>query len=145
MRNAILFLILPLLLACNTGDAAKGTIGPDVNQGPTADELVIQNCYAVRDAVEAYAAENNGLYPDAVTSQLPDGRELRDFLPGGEYLANPYTGSRTEPWDGPVAYAGSTGYRRWNDSTTSEPRGYVIDGIDGNYETIVHLEKDPRE
>jgi hypothetical protein len=66
-------------------------------------EQVVANCLATKRAAEAYAADNDGIYPDDVS-------DFDDYLPDGSLLKNPYTGARTEPVDLTAASSGQTGY-----------------------------------
>ena len=86
---------------------------------------MIRNCYTVQRAVEAFAAQNNGVFPGNVgRDRTPAGETLIDFLPGGIRLENPFTNARSEPGDGSPALAGAVGYV----SCGSANRCYVIGG-----------------
>jgi hypothetical protein len=113
-----------------------------IDETPTTKaDSVVMNCYLVRDAAEAFAAENNGVYPyDMRAHELPDGRTLIDFLPGGSQLVNPATGERTEPRTAYPTFPWSTGYMALR---TTEPYGYVIIGLDDDFHELIRLEKRP--
>jgi len=113
-----------------------------IDETPTTKaDSVVMNCYLVRDAAEAFAAQNNGVYPyDMKGNELPDGRTLIDFLPDGEYLVSPATGARTEPWPGFPTFPWSTGYMG---QRSTEPYGYVIIGLDDDFHELIRLEKWP--
>ena len=124
----------------STGDPITRTNPVDETPMTKADS-VIANCYLVRDAAEAFAAENNGIYPyDTTAHKLPDGRTLIDFLPNGEYLVNPYTGARTEPWPMLGMIAGSTGI---SGVRSVSPYGYLIVGVDDELTELVRIERRP--
>jgi hypothetical protein len=109
----------------------------------TKDDTVIANAYIVRDAAEAFAAANNGLYPRLTTEKTLDGQTLIDLLPEGKLLLNPYWGVMDSPMDGFSEVPGQVGYIIYS---SIEPYGYKIDavGADGVTRLIV-LDKDPRE
>jgi len=141
VTTAIVSLVCSMGCRENTGDPIAVT--PPSDETPlTKDDSVKANAYLIRDAADAYAAANNGYYPNYVDHELPDGRTLIDFLPDGVYLRNPYTGESDSPshsyayWPGEVSYSSFTG------QTT---RGYFIQGIGEEAgEAIVTLQLDPR-
>lgn len=99
------------------------------------EKLVLDNCLAVRDAVEAWAADNQGAYPNNLGSENLLGESVIDYLPGAILLENPFTGLRTEPVSGAAATLGSTGFT----SGDYAPHGglvdhYLIDGVASYYE-----------
>lgn len=98
----------------------------------TNDELVIRNCFLVRDAAEAWAAESGGDYPGDPESRNLSGHTLIDFLPGGMHLVNPYDGSKSQPmylaWGNP----GEVDYLSFDDdrcNPSCDPNGYMITGF----------------
>ena len=110
----------------------------------TNDDLVIENCEIVRDALEAYALENDGEYPITDSDRNLVDKMLRDYLPGGMLLTNPYSGTETEPSIGAYAVAaGGTGCIARSNSE-DKITGYRINGI-GELagEDIILIEKDP--
>ncbi len=115
------------------------TVGPDTVIAK--DDRVIQNCYLVQAAVEAFAADNNGVYANNGGSVNPLGKKLTDYLPGGRLLINPYSTARTEPnWGGLAATAGGTGYLSVDTNGDLVMDGYNIDGITGDgYTQIIYL------
>jgi len=142
----ILLTIGLVMVLCYTGcsDDSGTPIAPpqDTVTLYTKDDTVIANAYLVRDAAEAFAAANNGLYPWLTTSETPDGRSLIDFLPEGKLLVNPYWGGMDSPCDGASALAGQVGYIVL---FLVEPYGYWIEalGENGNDYLIV-LSRDSR-
>ena len=110
MKKSLILLVLPLLLAA-------GCDGENT-QLPTREDLVIANCYAVRDSADAYAARN-GVYPD--------------YLGRSPWLHNPFTFELTEPG----RYAlnpGETGYiSYW---VEGKQAGYLITGFGETGEII---------
>ena len=103
---------------------------------------VIANCYTVQQAVEIFAAQNNGEYPDDVAVHAtPAGDTVTDLLPGGVLLTNPSWNIATEPGDGAATQAGQTGYTDTKDNGVSV--GYHITGF-GVYQTIITISMDPR-
>ena len=144
----ILLTIGLVLALCHTGcrEDSDTLIAPppDTVTLMTKDDSVVANAYIVRDAAEAFAAANNGMYAEEPwTEETLDGRTLIDFLPEGKLLVNPYTGLRSEPTPWGAAGAGQVGYRAFR---SIEPHGYIIDAIGGNgYEYLIVLSWDPLE
>ena len=138
----ILTLICLLLAICASGCRNNGdeiTL-PGPGETPmTKNDSVIANCYIVQAAADAYAAENNGVYPTHISDDLPDGRTLIDFLPDAEGLVNPYTGVVSEPTNGSASQAGSTGYAPRSSIGT---HGYQIEGMGHDLETLIYLMKE---
>lgn len=100
----------------------------------TIEERVIENCYIVRDAVEAWARESGGSYPDTPWSKSPLGNTLYDLLPNSAPLMNPFTGHRVDPQVGVAAHAGESGYI--GVEVGSRIAGYFITGC-GHEDGIV--------
>ncbi len=57
MKTSVPFVLTLLLLVSSCRDTS-----PPTAVGPSKEDLVVQNTYTVRDAVEAYYAQN-GVYP----------------------------------------------------------------------------------
>jgi hypothetical protein len=93
-RNITIIFFLLVVSFSGCGDDDNPVISFD---RLTPEEITIQNCHITQAAVEAFAKENNGDYALRLTDTTPVGHTIVDFLPGGEYLENPYTGLRTEP------------------------------------------------
>ena len=75
------------------------------------EDQTIANCYAVLAAVEAFVADNNGVYPSNVSGDTNLlGNQVTDYLPGSSLLTNPYTLAATEPIDGFASSPGQTAY-----------------------------------
>ena len=146
--NRILLIVALVLALCYTGcrEDSDSPISPppDTVNLMTKDDSVIANAYIVRDAAEAFAAANNGMYAEEPwTEETLDGRTLIDFLPEGKPLLNPYNGLRMDPIPGGASAAGQVGYRAFR---SIEPHGYIIDAIGGNgYEYLIVLSWDPLE
>lgn len=129
MKPTFLLLLLLQLTLLGCSDIAQNAIVPD---DPTFDELVYQNCIAVRDAAEAYALEN-GDY------RLLPCDDFDQFLPGAAPLINPATGQPTEPVSYEPSGIGSVSYRiyaEYNIDSEWQIVGYYIVGR-GVYEDIV--------
>jgi hypothetical protein len=74
------------------------------------ENAVRENCEAVLSAAEAFVFENGGDWPLTLDEETPLGNTLIDFLPGGQYLENPFTHELTEPIHGRAVTPGRTGY-----------------------------------
>jgi len=145
MRYTITIFAIIALFACGCLPGAGEDVSapsPDSISAPTKDELVIQNCYLTRDAVEAFAAENDGFYPSDWSDRLPDGRTLLNFLPGESRLVNPYTGAATMPVFLAPAGSGETGFVGQNVGN-GPPTGYHILGQGGGDDIIFTIIKEP--
>ena len=97
------------------------------------ERKVVENCLLVRDAVEAFAAANNGVYPSLTTTALPSGDTVILLLPNGWLLENPFSGVQDSPVDGLAAAAGQVGFVARDRNGDGAPDGYTIDalGVDG--------------
>ncbi len=106
MKKSLISLVLPLLLASGCGKQSTPTVAQ-----LSPEDIVIANSYTVQEAVEAFALQNAGRYPRNVDSDTTQsGKTLKDFLPGGLLLTNPFTGARTEPLAAYADLQGQTGY-----------------------------------
>lgn len=108
----------------DTVAVAEFTAGPDSLL--RRDARVLANCRAVRDAAEAFADRNNGVYPGGGADANLDGDTLIDLLPGGRLLTNPYTMTATEPVFGVAATYGQTGYLGTDTDGNGTVDGFLI-------------------
>jgi hypothetical protein len=130
-KSLILLALLPLVAGCSDN--------PVIQQSP--EEVVIANSYLVQRAVEAFAAENNGEYPQGTLDKSLQGNTLIDLLPGGRLLMNPYTLRRNVPNRWVALFPGETGYRPYHPSWTTLPTaGYSINGM-GEHSEVIFLSK----
>lgn len=130
----IILLAILVVSGCD-GDGLFQTIDPPA---PTTDELIIADCYALRDALEAFAAENGGVYPLGPNDQSDAGNPFITFLPGDTQLTNQYTELATAPvWNDPY-WPGEIGVDYFGDFV--QPRGYRVVGL-GRYGELARLEK----
>jgi len=140
MSRTLLITMAMVAMVCYVG--CKGSGDDPISVSPpeaplTKEDSIIADCYLVRDAAEAYAAANNGIYAtDPWHSTLPDGRILIDFLPDGKLLVNLYNGGRYLPIPGHPGGPGEIGY---TGRTSVEPYGYVIRGVGADYSVIIEL------
>jgi hypothetical protein len=105
------------------------------------EEQTIANCYTVLDAVEAFAADNNGIYPSNVDVHINAlGKTVLDYL--GGLLVNPYTLLAQEPVNGVAAFPGQTGYSPIIGG--SRPVGCWITGY-GRYSPLIAVAPLSRE
>ncbi len=90
----------------------------------TLGEFTMADCYFVRDALEAFAAENGGEYPAGIHDQSAAGNQFIEFL-GGSLLINHRTKRRTEPVFHDPQWPGQIGVVLLSESST--PRvGYRV-------------------
>jgi hypothetical protein len=104
---------------------------------------VIENCLLVRDAAEAFAADNNGVYSNGLADETPAGMILIDYLPEGRLLINPITGMHTEPVVGSPAAQGSTGYLSSDGDSDGAMDAYMIGGVGASYYEIYVIQYPP--
>jgi hypothetical protein len=128
----IVFLAILVIASCDDVEFS-GTNPP----APTTDELIIADCYVVRDALEAFAAENGGVYPLGLADQSDAGNSFITFLPGDTRLTNRYTGLATAPIFSDSYWPGEIGVEYFGEF--SQPRGYRVAG-QGRYAELVRLE-----
>ena len=126
MKKSLTFLILLLLFAPGCGDERSPV---DVTEPLSPEEAqVIANCLAVQQAVEAFAAQDGGVYPSNVGVDVtPSGQTVVDLLPGGLNLENPFTTAFNQPVDGVAGLIGETGYAPDNQGPLTV--GYQITGF----------------
>jgi general secretion pathway protein G len=85
---------------------------------------VKSNMHTIQLALEDFAVQSNGSYPDDGTSTTPGGQTLVDVCPGGVYPNNPFTGAATVvAWDADPAAAGEVGLN------PAEAHHYIIKGF----------------
>jgi hypothetical protein len=138
-------------------DAGGGLVGYAINGVGESSEIIVlsrgvpdsilarelatlANCRLVRDAVEAFAAENNGVYPYDTNSDVTAmGNTVMDLL-GGAFLINPFTGYPDVPLaSGAASNPGETGYYP---SGMTVPDGYLLSGY-GATGYVVQAARDP--
>lgn len=124
---SVLFVAMLAVAGCDNDDSSN-TVNPPA---PTTDELIIADCYIVRDAMEAYAAANGGEFFD------PDNprSEFTAFLPGDTDLPNRYTGRATVPVFNLAQWPGEIGVVVFSDENFDQV-GYRVIGRGRNGELI---------
>ena len=122
----IFFVAMLAVAGCHSDDSFQ-----PVPATPTTDELIIADCYIVRDAMEAYAAANGGEFFD------PDNprSEFTAFLPGDTDLPNRYTGRATVPVFNLAQWPGEIGVLVFSDENFDQV-GYRVIGRGRNGELI---------
>jgi hypothetical protein len=99
---------------------------------PDLDDRVLENCFVVQVAAEAYAAGNDGVYATDRTTPNLEGNTIVDLLPGRGYLVNPSTGDTTEPSGECGGLTGATGYAEFEEYDHALDQfvqtGYYISG-----------------
>jgi len=109
------------------------------------ERKVVENCLLVRDAVEAFAAANNGVYPAITWDELPSGESVIDLLPDGRLLLNPFWGFRDSPVNGAAAASGQVGYTATDRNGDGACDGYTIDGLGINFYDELYVIVHPPE
>ena len=123
---------LPILLfatlivaGCDNDDSTRPIDPPAL----TTEELIIADCYVVRDILETYAADNGGEFPFPV---IPN-----TYFPGGP-LENRYTGLATLPISRTPQWPGEIGVIFFSDELY-RLTGYRVVGR-GRYGELIRLE-----
>jgi hypothetical protein len=101
---------LSILLCVLIGFWACGSNDPGAPEPDPRIQQVVDNSRVLRDAVEAFAAQNDGWYPANLVDVNLAGNTVVDLLPGGQMLENPFTGERTSPIEGVAQQPGEVGF-----------------------------------
>jgi len=98
----------------------------------TPEEAALRvNCFLVKQAVQDFAAQNGGIYPEFVNvDRTPGGDTVVDLMPRGHLLQNPYSGALEPPANHSAAFAGQVGYARIRAQYPRAIDGYVITAHD---------------
>jgi prepilin-type N-terminal cleavage/methylation domain-containing protein len=93
-------------------------------QNRAKEATVKANMHALQLAIEDFATQTLGVYPDDAASSTPAGQTVEDLCPGGAYPENPFTFAPTVvAWDADPAISGQMGV---NPATTT---AYIIKGF----------------
>ena len=110
MRPAITLITMIFLALGGCGAGKVSSVEPGLSASEK-EAIVSENCETLVEALDAFAAENGGFYPEDAWMDTTDaGRALIDFLPGRRPLLNPFTGEETEPVLGTADAPGEIGY-----------------------------------
>jgi len=143
-RYVVVFVALCIVASGCKQTTPSQTLGSETgDSGLTKDDSVLAVAYAVRDAAEEYALENNGLYPMSTTSRNSMDKSIKDYLPGGQTMINPYNGWRYLPVDTEAADYGDVGYHGI-DGPEWEGNGYRITALGSVLsEYLIEIVKEP--
>ncbi len=127
MKNVLILLLLAVIAVggCGREDSPVNTPTPDPVT-PDAS-IVVANCAVLQAAVEQFAGENDGVYPEDVDADTSlAGHTLIELLPDGGF-ENPFTGIPSAPVNGAADSPGEVGYAsvaedEWN-------VGYIVTGF----------------
>jgi len=125
------------LAACGSDDIELPIAPADTIPVLDKNGSLLANCEIVRLALEQFATDNGGHYPETTSSPGSNGQNLIDYLPHGRLLVNPYAGTRSEPTDAGKA-PGQTGYVSVHDDA-GHPTGYVVEGIGAQIGDLVFV------
>jgi hypothetical protein len=104
---------IPQHEAVTVATAVNASLNPeseDASRLPVQKQIYIY-CKMVQNAVEAYAAGNQGIYPHNVSCDTNShGDTVIDLLPDARLMENIFTRACTEPVDGCSATPGQIGY-----------------------------------
>jgi hypothetical protein len=127
MKNVLIMLLSAFLAAGGCGrDDSPVNIPKPVPETPDAS-IVVANCATLQAAVEQFAGENDGVYPENVDADTSlAGNTVIELLPAGGF-ENPFTGNPSVPVNGAADSPGEIGYvpvpeGDWN-------VGYVVTGF----------------
>ena len=96
------------------------------------ERIVVEQCLLVRNAVEAWVADNNGVYPCGTWDVTPTGDTVIDYLPEDRLLLNPFWEIRMSPVDGLAAAAGQVGFVPQDHNGDGVWDGYMIEALGGD-------------
>ena len=92
-------------------------------QNRAKEGSVKNNMHTMQLAIEDFATQTDGIYPDAAASATPNGDTVEDLCPQGAYPRNPFTGAATvATWDADPAGPGVVGI---NPATVNN---YIVKG-----------------
>ena len=98
------------------------------------EAAVKSNMHTLQLAMEDFAVQTLGIYPDNAASTTPAGQTVEDICPGGSYPENPFTGAATAvSWDADPAAAGEIGIN------PADPSSYIIKGFGKSMLLLVQL------
>jgi hypothetical protein len=124
-----------------TGAATISTVQALIKPTTRREVQVWYHCLTLQQAVEDFAARNQGLYPYTLSQRNLDGDTVIDLLPFGTMLMNPFHQCFTEPVNGASAQPGEVGYvANTYDGRTA---GYTITGSGKKCHLIVSICKSP--
>lgn len=111
-KKHYIIVIVLIALAALRCDEGGSPIEIDEPVGESPEEMVVQeNCYILQAAVEEFSRYNLGEYPRDVDSDHNKYYDtVKDLLPGGHFLENPYTYERLEPRADTASAPGELGY-----------------------------------
>ena len=93
-------------------------------QDRAREASVKTNMHTIQLAIEDFAVQTLGIYPDNAASTTPAGQTVEDLCPDGVYPENPFTQAATVVvWDVDPAASGVIGI---NPATTAE---YTVKGF----------------
>ena len=103
-------------------------------QDRAREAAVKANMHTIQLAIEDFAVQTSGVYPDNAASTTPAGETVEDLCPFGAYPDNPFTQAPTGVlWDADPAAAGVIGI---NPATTSE---YTVKGHGKGFMLLLEL------
>jgi prepilin-type N-terminal cleavage/methylation domain-containing protein len=92
------------------------------------------NMHTIQLAIEDFAVQTSGVYPDNAASATPGGQTVEDLCPFGAYPENPFTQAPTGVlWDADPAASGIIGI---NPATTAE---YTVKGFGKDFMLMLEL------
>ena len=113
----IVTLIIGILAAISIPNMVK-------MQDRAREASVKSNMHTMQLALEDFAVQTLGFYPDDAAATTPSGKTAEDLCPGGVYPANPFTDAPTVvSWDADPAASGEIGI---NPASTN---GYTLKGF----------------
>jgi prepilin-type N-terminal cleavage/methylation domain-containing protein len=103
-------------------------------QDRAKEASVKANMHMLQLAIEDFAVQTIGIYPDNGASTTPSGQTVEDLCPDGAYPENPFTHAATVVvWDVDPAAQGAIGV---NPATTGE---YTVKGFGKNVMLLLEL------
>jgi len=138
MRSTIVGAIA-IMLVIVTGCGKDTIVEPEALTDQELEAIVKGNSVTLLEAVELFAIDNGGEYPESVDSDISaTGKILIDYLPGGDKLINPFTGIKDQPIDSMPSSPGEIGYYKYQYNDAFYFNVYFIQGFGANSIIIEH-------
>ncbi len=102
-------------------------------QNRAMEGSVKANMHTIQMSVEDFSLLNDGVYPTAATSTVPDGRTLAGVCPTGNYPKNPYTKMPSVVRFNADPTTGNAGEIGLNPAL---PTSYIVKGNGSNGDTL---------
>jgi len=141
MKKILISLIF-LISSITAGCEEKIITATQIPTDQELEAIVKGNSITLFEAVEEFANDNNGYYPQNADSDTTlTGKILIDYLPEGERLVNPFTGAKDQPIDSVPSSPGEISYYLYySNCNVYSIQGYGVNSIIIEHDNIEELE-----